>query len=321
MTIKKHVGLSRRDTLAGGVLAGIAAALPARAATFFDQGHAVPGVQLYPLSDAVTKDLDGTFARLAAMGYRAVETAGFHGKRPQELKAAADRAGLTIVSAHIQAQLRMAPTDRALVDTDLAALVDDLHALGVKNVVMPLPLLSDEIVSTIQTQGFAGLTGGVAAFTVADWQRSAAFLNQRGEVLRGAGLALSYHNHNMEFAPVAGTMGWDVLIRETDPALVGFEMDVGWVAAAGHDPVAVLRHNPGRVRMLHVKDIAPSTKPNFVGQQVSAPVGKGVVPWPELLHLARAQGVTGYFVEQEPPFATDAFDAMAQSIAYLKGVK
>lgn len=319
-------GWNRRQMLAGGLLAGMATAFPARAATFFgtslrEKGRAVPGIQLYPLSDAVTKDVDATFARLAAMGYRAVETAGFHGKRPQELKAAADRAGLTIVSAHVQPQLRMAATDRTLSDPDLGALVDDLNALGVRQVVMPLPLLSDDVIAAIQAHGFEGLTAGVAAFKLADWQRSAAFLNQRGEALRAAGLALSYHNHNMEFAPVEGTTGWDVLMRETNPSLVGFEMDVGWVAASGRDPVEVLRHHPGRVKMLHVKDVDPSTTPNYVGQQVSAPVGKGVVRWPELLHLARAQAVTGYFVEQEPPFVTDAFDAMAQSIAYLKGLK
>lgn len=128
---------------------------------------------------------------------------------------------------------------------------------------------------------------------------------------------LSYHNHNLEFAPVGGTTGWDILMRETDPALVSFEMDIGWVAAAGCDPIEVLRANPHRIRMLHVKDVDPATKFNFAVQQVSAPIGKGIVKWGPLLHLAQQQGVTSYFVEQEPPFATNAFDAIAQSIAYL----
>lgn len=310
--------------LAAAMLVG-AAALPVRAATFFGnnrgRGGPLPGVQLYPLSDAVSKDMDATFARLAAMGYHVVETSGFHGKRPQDLKAAADRAGLTIVSAHVQPQLRLAPTDHLLTDTDVGALAADLHALGVRQAVMPLMLLPDNAVPAMDEQAFAALIRAVSAFKVADWQRCAAFLNQRGEALRREGIALFYHNHNMEFAPVEGTTGWDVLLRETDPALVGFELDVGWAAAAGRDPVEVLRSHPGRVRMLHVKDVSPVTKPNFIGQQVSAPVGKGVIHWTELLHLARAQGVTGYFVEQEPPFATNAFDAMAQSIAYLRGMQ
>jgi sugar phosphate isomerase/epimerase len=321
MTSFDRTGWSRRQVLAGAVMTGAAVAMPAMAAPFFGKGGQRPGVQLYPLSDAVAKDMDETFARLAAMGYRAVETSGFHGKRPVDLKAAADRAGLAIVSAHVQPQLRLAATDRLLTDSDLGPLVTDLHALGVRQVVMPLMLLPQGAVPAMDQHVFAGLIRAVSAFTVADWQRTAAFLNQRGEVLRGEGLALSYHNHNMEFAPIEGTTGWDVLMHETDPALVGFELDVGWAAAAGLDPVKILRAHPGRVRMLHVKDVDPVTKPNFVAHQVSAPVGKGVVNWPALLHLARAQGVSGYFVEQEPPFATNAFDAMAQSIAYLRRVK
>ena len=315
---------SRRQMLVGAMLAGVAAA-PVRGAAFFgkanDVGRPRLGVQLYPLSEAVAKDMGATFRALATMGYRTVETSGFHGKRPRELKAAADRAGLTIVSAHVQPQLRLAAGDRLLTDPDIGALAADLHALGVKHVVMPLMLLPDGAIPVVDEHVLAALIRAVSAFTVADWQRSAAFLNRRGEALRREGLALSYHNHNMEFAPVEGTTGWDVLMSETDPALVGFELDVGWATAAGLNPVDVLRRHPGRVRMLHVKDVDPVMKPNFIAQQVSAPVGKGVVHWPELLHLAREQGVTGYFVEQEPPFATNALDAMAQSFAYLRGVK
>lgn len=330
MTDRRNpAGPSRRQMLAGigAALAGGVIAPPqavaarhkrAHPALFFGPGGQLPGVQLYPLSDAVARDVDGTFAALAGLGYRAVETSGFHGKRPADLKAAADRAGLTIVSAHVQPQLRLAPTDRLLTDPDIGALAADLHALGVKQVVMPLMLLPDDAIPPMDRNAFATLIRVVGGFTVSDWQRSAAFLNQRGEALRREGLALSYHNHNMEFAPIAGTTGWDVLMHETDPALVGFELDIGWTAAAGRDPVDVLRRYPGRVRMLHVKDVDPVTRPNFAAQQVSAPVGKGVVHWPELLHLARTQGVTGYFVEQEPPFKTTALDAMAQSIAYLR---
>lgn len=320
MTRSHATGFSRRQMIAGAVMAGVAGAVSARVPTFFGKGGQRPGVQLYPLSEAVAKDMDATFARLAAMGYRAVETSGFHGKQPAQLKAAADRAGLTIVSAHVQPQLRLAATDRLLTDPDPGPLIADLHALGVRQVVMPLMLLPEGSVPVVDRQVFAGIIRAASAFSVADWQRTAAFLNQRGEVLRRAGLALSYHNHNMEFAPVEGTTGWDVLMRETDPALVGFELDIGWAAAAGLDPVSILRAHPGRVRMLHVKDVDRATRPNFVAQQISAPVGKGIVDWPALLHLARAQHVTGYFVEQEPPFATNAFDAMAESIAYLRRV-
>jgi sugar phosphate isomerase/epimerase len=84
-----------------------------------------------------------------------------------------------------------------------------------------------------------------------------------------------------------------------------------------YDPMALLQQYAGRVNMLHVKDVSSATKPNFIGQQISAPLGKGVVDWIALLPSARDYGVKGYFVEQKPPFAQNAFDAMAQSIAFL----
>ena len=313
--------LSRRQAVTGALLAGIVSAIPGCATASPVTRHWLrPGVQLWPLSDEVAKDPDATFARLAAMGFKDVETAGFHGHKPAELKAAADRAGLSIVGAHIQAQIRILPTDRVLSDPDLAALISDLRELGVRNVVMPLPLLPPSEIPRADENAFANVIRVVSAFGISDWQRSAAFLSQRGEALRREGIRLSYHNHNMDFAPVGGTTGWDVLMNETDPADVGFELDIGWAAAAGRDPVELLFRNPGRIGMLHIKDAGRATKYNFLGQQLSAPLGKGLIRWVPLLTLAKKQGVTGYFVEQEPPFTTSAFDAMAQSIAYLRTV-
>jgi sugar phosphate isomerase/epimerase len=311
---------TRRQLLATSLVAGAAVAIPARSASFLGSGGPELGVQLYPFSADVAKDMDTTFARLAAMGYRLVETSGFHGKRPRDLKAAAEHAGLTMTSAHIQAQLRMAATDRVLTDKDIGALAHDLQELGVQHVVMPLMLMPDAASANIREKGMAGFIEAVSRFSTADWQRNADFLNQTGERLRREGLALSYHNHNMEFAPLGDTCGYDILMRETDATVVGMELDIGWAAAAGRDPMTLMHQYAGRIRMLHVKDVSSATKPNFVGQQISSPLGKGVVDWAALFSLARSQGIKGYFVEQEPPFATSAFDAMAQSIAYLKNL-
>lgn len=320
MTDWTGAAFSRRTFLATGFIAGAATALPACAAPkkgFFERYKVPLGVQLFPVSADVRNDAHATFARLAKMGYQVIETAGLQGLTPVQFKAAADQAGLAIGGAHISAQLRGGGTDRVLID-DLAPLIDDLNALTVRDVVMALPLLPDDRVPAVDAHVLEKILAILNTYTVSDWQRTAAFLNERGERFRHAGMRLSYHNHNMDFRPIGDTTGWDVLMRETDPALVSFEMDVGWVIAAGLDPLQMLRRYPGRIRMLHVKDVDHTNKPNFKGEMIPATLGQGQVDWGPFLHAARDAGVTGYFVEQEAPFKTTALDAMAESIAYLR---
>ena len=106
--------------------------------------------------------------------------------------------------------------------------------------------------------------------TADDWKAYGDKLNRVGATLKAEGLRIAHHNHNLEFVKVGDTTGFDLIVTHTDPALVWFEIDVGWVAAAGHDPVALLRRYPGRFRMMHMKDIKPATVPTSV--QAGAPI-------------------------------------------------
>src|SRR3546814_21194691 len=107
------------------------------------------------------------------------------------------------------------------------------------------------------------------------------------------------------------------LVEHTDPALVAFEIDTGWVAAAGHDPIATLKRYPGRFRLIHMKDIASETVPNYAFKQMPAIPGQGVLDWTALLPAAKAAGVTGWYVEQEGPFAGPRLDALPANYAHL----
>jgi sugar phosphate isomerase/epimerase len=164
---------------------------------------------------------------------------------------------------------------------------------------------------------FAYFLAAAAAMRADDWKRFASLLNERGDFLRRSGLLLAYHNHNVEFAPVEGVTGYDLLLAGTNPALVSFELDVGWVAAAGVDPLVLLRQQMGRFRLMHVKDIDRRTVPNFVARQVPATVGAGILPWASLLKAAVAAGVDQFFVEQEPPYTGSPLDAVRASYDYL----
>ena len=153
------------------------------------------------------------------------------------------------------------------------------------------------------------------------WKRTATLLNEKAAALLPHGIQVGYHNHNIEFAPVGGTTGWDILIKETDPALVKFEVDVGWVAAAGLDPAAFLQRNRGRVRWLHAKDLKASTKPNFALTMDPVEAGSGKQDWARILSAAQRAGVEHFYVEQEPPFAIPRIEAARRSWTYLSQLR
>ena len=309
--------LDRRRLLA---LSAAAAALagPAVAATPFFAKHRLPiGIQLYTLGPDAAKDLDGTLKSLAAIGYRSVELAGLLGKTPREFRASLDRAGLSAPSAHIQAR-----GGDGTFAGDLGRLADELQVLGVKTAVMPSLLVPERFGGATGGEGFGGFIRRVTAgMTADDWKANADYLNAKARALKAAGLKVGYHNHNFEFAPVGATNGLEIMIAATDPALVTFEADIGWVAAAGVDPYAFLARHRGRISLMHVKDVTAATKPNFALSMEPAEIGSGALDWKRLLPAAYAAGVRGFFVEQEPPFTRPRIEAARISHDFLAHVQ
>ena len=239
------------------------------------------GVQLYTIRDAVTKDLDGSLARVAAMGYREVELAGYRSHTVAEFRAALDRNGLTAPSTHIAMER---------VRDELPQVLDEAHVLGHEFVVCPN--IPDEK---------EGLDG---------YRRAADVLNRAGELAGKSGIRIGYHNHESELVPIDGLRPYDVLLDRTDPALVAMEMDVFWLVKGGGDPLVYFRKYPGRFRMLHVKDMDSSPARGMTD------VGKGVIDWKSLFAQSGQAGVQHYFVEHD--HARDPFASIAASYNYLR---
>jgi sugar phosphate isomerase/epimerase len=303
--------LSRRGLLAAGVAAlgaaygGVANA----AAKPFFQRHGLPlGIQLYTLGPDLQKDLDAQLATVAKIGFKSVELAGYLGRTPAELRAAFDKAGLICPSAHIAPKGANGPSFSG----DLVKLADELHVIGVKSAIMPILYIPDRLGGDLRSAG--------AQMTADDWKWNADFLNEKAAVLKKAGIVTGYHNHNFEFAPLGNTNGMEILLKGTDPSLVTFEMDAGWVTAAGQDPFAMLKTHPGRFTQMHVKDIKATTQANFVLKQDPTEVGSGMIDWKNLLPAAYAAGVRGFYVEQEPPFAHSRLESAKISFDYLAKV-
>jgi sugar phosphate isomerase/epimerase len=300
-------------------MTGAAGGAGAAAQPFFKR-HGLPiGIQLYTLGPDAAKDLDGALAALAAAGYGAVELAGFYGRTPQQFRAALDKAGLKATSVHVQS--RAIGPDGGL-DGDLGKLADSVLAVGATQAVMPSPRIPERLgLRPAAGEDIGGwFRRTLSQMTADDWKMNADFLNEKAAALKAAGVRLGYHNHNFEFRPVDGTTGIEILFSRTDPALVTFEPDIGWVAAAGVDPAAFLTRHKGRVSMVHVKDIKADTEANFELRMDPTEIGSGKLDWKTLLPAAYAAGVRHFYVEQEPPFARPRIEAARISAAYLANV-
>jgi sugar phosphate isomerase/epimerase len=292
---------------------------PAKKKLFFERIGRPIGLQLYTLGDDVAKDVDATLAKVAAIGFRDLQLPQLYGKKPADLRAAADRAGVTFSCVHLAAMPQI-PASMLSMKSDPQRIIDDLGALGATGAVLPIMLLPTDL-KPRKGEGMLEMLVRAGTESGEDiWKRTAALLSEKAIALKSAGITVGYHNHNMEFAPIGKSNGFEILAKEADK-LVKFEVDVGWVAAAGLDPVAFLNKHKGRVRWLHAKDIQPSTKTNYGLKMDPTEVGSGKQDWARVLNAAHKAGCQHYYVEQEAPFTMARIDAAAKGYAFLKGLR
>jgi sugar phosphate isomerase/epimerase len=225
------------------------------------------GLQLYTVRDLLAKDFDGTLAKVAQIGYTNMEFAGYYERTPEQVRATLDRLGMVSRSSHIGANLMR---------QDAALQIRTAKIIGQEYITLPsYPFARD---------------GGIDA-----WKKGAAEFNQWGAMCRDAGIRLAYHNHAPEFAKVeGGPTGYDVLVRETDPALVDFEMDLYWTAFADQDPLALFAKYPGRFALWHVKDLQVTG-----GTKGMTPVGLGTLNFKSYFAHAKEAGLKHFFVEHD----------------------
>lgn len=318
--------LSNRRSFTTGLGAIIAAAMidtSAHAASrkpFFERIGRPMGLQLYTLGDEAGQDIDATFARVAALGYRDIELPGLYGRKPADIRAAADRAGVAISSLHLSASSFGTATGLMLT-SPAETIAQSVKALGADKVVMPIMIFPPNMKPQPGETFQSAISRGMAEAGPDLWKRTAAMLNERAAALKPFGIRLGYHNHNLEFAPTGGTTGWDILLAECDPRLVHFEIDAGWIATAGLDPVSFLQKLKGRVLQMHVKDVAANNSQNFALSMKPAEVGSGVLDWGKILPAAYKAGVRHFYVEQEPPFTIPRLEAIGRSAEYLRALK
>lgn len=277
--------MHRRDLLLALGSAAALSTVPHHRARTFDVADKLKriGIQLYTVRQALEADFDGTLNRLAAIGYREVEFAWNRGKSPGDTKHALRNAGLAAPSIHLGVQ--------------------DFESGW------------DTTVGAAETIGFeylilAGLDADERK-TLDQCHRWAERFNRFGEKCRAAGFQFGYHNHAGELTTIDGQRPYDILLSETDPASVVFEMDIYWMLEGGADPLAYFATWPGRFPLLHIKGRAAD------GQMVD--VGAGSVDWAAMFAKSKVAGVRHAFVEHDD--AADPFASAAASYQYLHALR
>ena len=284
--------LNRRAFLLQLTAMGIGSSMLSGCASIFSRGGGpaganLTGLQLYTVRDLLEADFEGTLERVAAIGYTNLEFAGYYRRTPEQVRATLDRLKMVSTSSHIGA---------ALMRQDAAAQIRSAQVIGQEYI-------------TIPSYNFPR-DGGIDA-----WKKGAAEFNQWGALCKSAGVRLAYHNHAPEFAKLeGGPTGLDVLLRETDPALVDFEMDLYWAAYADQDPIAWFTKYPGRFAMWHMKDLRVTA-----GTKSMTPVGQGTLDFKNFFAHSREAGMKYYFVEHDTASAYPggSLASIAASYAYL----
>ncbi|HEY3974609.1 MAG TPA: sugar phosphate isomerase/epimerase [Candidatus Sulfotelmatobacter sp.] len=257
------------------------------------------GVQLYSVRDAMKDDFDGTLAKVAKIGYKEVEFAGYFGRTSQQVRASLDKVGLTAPSTHVQYDE---------LDDKFPAVIETSKAIGMNYIVNPW--IPEELRKSPDI-----------------WKQASEKFNRCGEQCKQAGIQFAYHNHWFEFLSTNGVRPYDVLLKDCDANLVKMEMDLCWITAAGADPIKYFKMYPGRFPLVHVKDlkkmpaITTGGPQNFGDTVDLTEVGSGLINWKALFQGAdkAGAGIKIYIVEHDHPKMP--FESIATSYQYLEKLR
>jgi sugar phosphate isomerase/epimerase len=255
------------------------------------------GVQLYTVRESMKKDTPGTIAKVAQVGYKEVEFAGYFDHSPKEIRSILDQNGLKAPSAHIE---------YSVLDEKWPGVLEAAQVVGHQYIVCPW--IEDEVRKQNR------------------WKEAAAKFNKAADASKKAGIQFAYHNHHFEFVKVDGKDAYDILLEETDPKLVQMEMDLCWMNIAGQDPIKYFDRYPGRFPMVHVKDVKkiprkqddnPVNFDNVFPEMTS--VGNGVIDFKKIFAQSDKAGIKHYFVENDYP--KSEFEDIRASYEYLHKLK
>ncbi len=280
MTISRKQFLIQSGLATAGILAGnsLFAESSAKKIKKF-------GIQLYSLRDVLPKDPKGILTQLAQFGYKQIESyegpdGMFWGMGATGFRQLMNQLGMTIVASHFDFR------------KNLEQKAADAASIGMKYLICP----------HIGEQKKPD-----------DYKRIAEDFNKAGEVCKKTGLRFAYHNHAYSFTAKDGQFPQDILMMNTDPALVDFEMDMYWVTVAGQDPIAWMDKYKNRFKLCHVKDREKGSN----NKPVTCTLGKGDIDYKSIVKKAMKRNMGYFIIEQEHYNGTNSTDGAKDSAAYF----
>lgn len=243
------------------------------------------GLQLYTVRKEMETSVERTLFEVGRIGYRDVEFAGYFNRPSRAIRQLLDRNGLKSPSAHTSVDVLRSGWYRTL---------SDAAEMGQKWLVVPsLPEADRNSLDALK--------------------RTAELLNRSAVDAKTYRIRLAYHNHDVEFREVEGKRILDVLLTETDPELVDFEMDLYWITKAGADPFDYFTRFPGRFPLVHVKDSAGPPEHQMTE------VGRGTIDFAKLFAARVKAGMKHYFVEHDNP--ADPMGSVRTSYRFLDSLE
>ncbi|MBC7886450.1 MAG: sugar phosphate isomerase/epimerase [Ferruginibacter sp.] len=245
-----------------------------------------PGIQLYTVRQQMLEDATGTLKKLAALGIKQIESAGsdkghYYGLKPGEIKSICSGLGMTLRSGHVH------------LDNKWQQTMDEAVTSGQEYL----------ICSSMPSKGQ----------TIDNYKKVAEQFNKAGEACKKLNIKFGYHNHEYEFEQENGKVLYDVLLENTDPALVCMELDLGWVIVPGKDPLAYFAKYPGRFPLWHLKDMD-------LAKKKSTEFGKGALDIKKMFENSGESGLKYFFIEQEE-YSSTPMESMRHNMNYLKNMK
>jgi len=242
------------------------------------------GLILYTLRDDMRKNPEASLDRIAEIGYNWLEAASydggkFYGRKPADFRKMVESRDMQLISSH-----------NGLNEDNLDEVVGAAAEAGLQYLV--IPSLPNNWISS-----------GDALKQTAD------FMNMAGEKCRENGMKLGFHNHTAEFEPVEGQIPYDVFLKNTDPGLVTFQLDLAWITKSGNDPLEYFEKYPGRFELWHVKDLSEDKE--------DATLGEGTINFKPIFAKAVTAGMEYFFVEQDNCRTHTPFESIEISRNYL----
>jgi sugar phosphate isomerase/epimerase len=244
------------------------------------------GVNLYSLREPMSLDPIGTLTELAKIGYKVIESApsakgNYYGLRPKEIKQIMQDLGLILASGH------------AIINADWQKSIDDAAETGQTYLLAPM----------LPSKGQ----------TIDNYLKVAERFNKLGEACKKSGVTFGFHNGVTEFEKEKEKVLYDVLLENTDPALVKMELDLGWAIVAGAKPEDYFEKYSGRFPLWHIKDIKKD-------KDESIEFGKGKIDFVSILKNQQKSAMQYMFVEQEH-LTQPALETMRVNLQYLENLR